>query len=413
MEKEIDMSKLSPMMVRYFETKKQYEDCILFYRLGDFYEMFFDNALTASRELEITLTGKQCGLEEKAPMCGVPHHSVSSYVAKLVEKGYKVAICEQLEDPKAAKGLVERDVVRIITPGTITEENILDEKKNNYLGVIYKGKKTGIAFSDISTGEVYTTEVTDTDDVMSELARYNPTEIVINKLAEKEYKPKIKLRFTSVIDEMEEDYFEDETNKVISEQFKNAPALSEYCEKAVLGMVRYLMETQKRSVDYIDSITVYRISEYVEIDPATRRNLEITETMRDKAKKGSLLGVIDKTQTSMGARLLKQWTEKPLINPVDINKRLYAVNELFSDIMLRGDLRDVLAGIYDIAKNNQQSVARKCIGKGFAFVKSIAYQASGAEISFVKIQIRCIIRPFFKAGYYGRYQNIDRQCNFG
>ena len=350
MEKEIDMSKLSPMMVRYFETKKQYEDCILFYRLGDFYEMFFDDALTASRELEITLTGKQCGLEEKAPMCGVPHHSVSSYVAKLVEKGYKVAICEQLEDPKAAKGLVERDVVRIITPGTITEENILDEKKNNYLGVIYKGKKTGIAFSDISTGEVYTTEVTDTDDVMSELARYNPTEIVINKLAEKEYKPKIKLRFTSVIDEMEEDYFEDETNKVISGQFKNAPALSEYCEKAVLGMVRYLRETQKRSVDYIDSITVYRISEYVEIDPATRRNLEITETMRDKAKKGSLLGVIDKTQTSMGARLLKQWTEKPLINPVDINKRLYAVNELFSDIMLRGDLRDVLAGIYDIAR---------------------------------------------------------------
>ncbi len=345
---EIDKEKLSPMMIRYMETKKQYEDCILFYRLGDFYEMFFDDALTASKELEITLTGKQCGLEEKAPMCGVPFHSVSGYVAKLVEKGYKVAICEQVEDPKTAKGLVARDVVRIITPGTITEENILDEKKNNYLAVIYKGERIGLAFADISTGEVFTTEVYELDEVMSELARYSPTEIVLNKSCEKEYKPKIKLRFTSLVETRDENYFDDLL--VLREQFKNPPVLEKYSEKAVLGAVKYLRETQKRSVDYIDSVTVYSLSEYVEIDPATRRNLEITETMRDKAKRGSLLGVLDKTETSMGARLLKQWTEKPLVNPIDINKRLYAVEELFSNLILRGDIKAALSGIYDIAR---------------------------------------------------------------
>lgn len=345
---DIDKEKLSPMMARYIETKQQYGDCILFYRLGDFYEMFFDDAITASRELEIVLTGKQCGLDEKAPMCGVPFHSVSGYVSKLVEKGYKVAICEQVEDPKNAKGLVARDVVRIITPGTITEENILDEKKNNYLAVIYKGEKTGLAFTDISTGEVFTTEAENADEVFAELARYSPTEVLLNKECEIEYSAKIKSKLNSSLEVRDEEYFSD--YDILKSQFKNPPALKKYSEKAVLGAVKYLRETQKQSVNYIDNVTVYSVSEYVETDMATRRNLEITETMRDKTKRGSLLGVLDRTETSMGARLLKQWIEKPLVNPVEINKRLYAVNELYSNLILRGDIKEALGGIYDIAR---------------------------------------------------------------
>lgn len=345
---DIDKAKLSPMMARYIETKEQYKDCILFYRLGDFYEMFFDDAITASKELEIVLTGKLCGLDEKAPMCGVPFHSVSGYVSKLVEKGYKVAVCEQVEDPKTAKGLVARDVVRIITPGTITEENILDEKKNNYLAAVYKGEKTGLAFADISTGEVFTTEAENADEVFSELARYSPTEILLNPDGEKEYARIIKSRFCASAEIREEEYFSE--YDILKSQFKNPPALGKFSEKAVLGAVKYLRETQKRSVDYIDGVTVYALSEYVEIDMSTRRSLEITETMRDKSKRGSLLGVLDKTETSMGARMLKQWLEKPLVNPVEINKRLYAVNELYSNLILRGDIKEALSGIYDIAR---------------------------------------------------------------
>ncbi len=345
----MEKEQITPMMSRYLTTKEQYSDCILFYRLGDFYEMFFDDAKTASRELEIALTGKSCGLKERAPMCGVPYHSAASYISKLVEKGYKVAICEQVEDPKTAKGLVKREVVRIVTPGTIIEENMLDDKKNNYLGVIFSdGKTFGLAFSDVSVGEIYTTETQNQDDVMSELARYSPSEIVVNKLSEKFFEKNS--RFNLKPEVMEEDFFARDAKKIVTEQFQNPPQMGDCGEKAVAGILKYIEHTQKRSVKYIDRIEVYSVSQFMEIDPATRRNLEITETMRDKTKRGSLLWVLDRTKTSMGARLLKQWVERPLLNPIEINKRLYSVEELFGNIMLRDDLRTTLAGIYDIAR---------------------------------------------------------------
>ena len=345
----MEKEQITPMMSRYLTTKEQYSDCILFYRLGDFYEMFFDDAKTASRELEIALTGKSCGLKERAPMCGVPYHSAASYISKLVEKGYKVAICEQVEDPKTAKGLVKREVVRIVTPGTIIEENMLDDKKNNYLGVIFSdGKNFGLAFSDVSVGEIYTTETQNQDDVMSELARYSPSEVVINKLSEKFFEKNS--RFNLKPEVMEEDFFARDAKKIVTEQFQNPPKMGDCGEKAVAGILKYIEHTQKRSVKYIDRIEVYSVSQFMEIDPATRRNLEITETMRDKTKRGSRLWVLDRTKTSMGARLLKQWVERPLLNPIEINKRLYSVEELFGNIMLRDDLRTTLAGIYDIAR---------------------------------------------------------------
>ena len=345
----MEKEQITPMMSRYLTTKEQYSDCILFYRLGDFYEMFFDDAKTASRELEIALTGKSCGLKERAPMCGVPYHSAASYISKLVEKGYKVAICEQVEDPKTAKGLVKREVVRIVTPGTIIEENMLDDKKNNYLGVIFSDDKNfGLAFSDVSVGEIYTTETQNQDDVMSELARYSPSEVVINKLSEKFFEKNS--RFNLKPEVMEEDFFARDAKKIVTEQFQNPPKMGDCGEKAVAGILKYIEHTQKRSVKYIDRIEVYSVSQFMEIDPATRRNLEITETMRDKTKRGSLLWVLDRTKTSMGARLLKQWVERPLLNPIEINKRLYSVEELFGNIMLRDDLRTTLAGIYDIAR---------------------------------------------------------------
>ena len=344
-------NEMTPMMTQYLETKEQYADCILFYRLGDFYEMFFDDAITCSRELEIALTGKDCGLEERAPMCGVPFHSASSYIAKLVEKGYKVAICEQVEDPKEAKGLVKREVVRIITSGTVIEENMLDGTKNNYLGVVYfSGGDIGLAFSDISTGEVYTTHTSEKDDVMSELARYSPSEIVINTSAKEKLFKKYDERNLSALEVMDEDFFDGNTDALLSGQFGDGFVLDNSSKKAVVGILRYLEHTYKQNMKYIDNINVYSMSEFMEIDPATRRNLEITETMRDKAKRGSLLWVLDKTKTSMGARLLKQWLEKPLINPIEINNRLYSVNELYNNIILRDDVRDVLSGIYDIAR---------------------------------------------------------------
>ncbi len=338
--------KMSPMMLRYLQTKEEYPDCILFYRLGDFYEMFFDDAITASRELELTLTGKNCGLEERAPMCGVPFHSASVYVQKLVAKGYKVAICEQLSDPKEAKGLVDRGVVRVVTAGTLTDENMLDEKKNNYLCIIYKENGFGIAFCDISTGEVYVTLAGGKEEAINEIVRYLPSEIVLNKTAKESG---VAGGFDVSISEYAEDYFEADDAK-ISAQFKAVPDLTFEQKKAVSGMIKYLEHTQKGRVSYVDTLTVYGAKEYMDIDSATRRNLEITETMRDKARRGSLLGVLDRTKTSMGARKLKQWLEKPLINPIEINKRLYSVEELSKNIMLCDELRELLSGIYDISR---------------------------------------------------------------
>ena len=347
---------MTPMMTQYLKTKEEYEDCILFYRLGDFYEMFFDDAIKASKELEITLTGKDCGLSERAPMCGVPFHSASVYIAKLIEKGYKVAICEQVEDPKTAKGIVKREVIRVVTPGTVVDEELLDEKNNNYLAVIYSQRdKYGFAVSDISTGEIYTTEISGADEALNEIARYEPKEILLNSDAAEKLSAQVELRFHITPDA--DDFFENsEFEKNILQQFgKNS--LSEialdtkpYAVRAVGAMIAYLEHTQKTSLTYLNTINTYEVNQYMDIDVNTRRNLEITETMRDKVKRGSLLWVLDNTETSMGARLLKQWIEKPLINPIEINKRLYSVKELTENIMLRDDLSVVLSRTYDISR---------------------------------------------------------------
>ena len=345
--------KLSPMMQRYLETKEQYPDCILFYRLGDFYEMFFDDAKTASKELELTLTGKNCGLPERAPMCGVPFHSANVYIERLVAKGYKVAICEQLEDPKNAKGLVDRGVVRVITAGTRTFENMLDDKNNNYFLTVCKKGSTALVFCDISTGEVFACELKKDSSVLNEIARYAPSEVILNSAAKTQFERDIVSRITEAVTEYDDAFFETDI-ECIARQFKrDAQALSERTDalkSAVCAMIRYLEHTQKAHVDCIDAITLYDAGEFLEMDFATRRNLEITETMRDKAKKYSLLWVLDRTKTSMGARKLKQWLEKPLINAVSINNRLYAVKELKEDIMLADDFAAVLSKIYDIGR---------------------------------------------------------------
>ena len=353
----MDKQQVSPMMRHYISTKEEYPDSILFYRLGDFYEMFFDDALTVSRELELTLTGKDCGLEERAPMCGVPYHAAALYISRLISKGYKVAICEQTEDPKTAKGMVKRNVIRVVTPGTLVDEEFLDDKTNNYLAVIYMtGNTAGISVSDVSTGEIYTTEVIGKDEVLNELARYSPKEIIVNAEAAKNVSADIEMRLHISADERGDEFFGGDTAKKVLEQFgKNSLdelQLSDkpYAVNAVSAMLNYLEYAQKASIAYINSLNVYTAAQYMELDAATRRNLEITETMRDKTKKGSLLWVLDRTNTAMGARLLKQWVEKPLINPIEINKRLYSVRELTDNMMLRDELCEVLSGTYDISR---------------------------------------------------------------
>ena len=346
-------NELSPMMGRYLETKEEYPDCILFYRLGDFYEMFFEDAVTASRELELTLTGKNCGLEERAPMCGVPFHSASVYIQRLVAKGYKVAICEQLEDAKNAKGLVDRGVIRVVTPGTVTDENMLDERKNNYLCVLYRGGSIALAFCDISTGEVFVTKAENTKSALNEIARYSPSEIVLNNLAKPQFEKEITGRLTCHTESYDDSYFGFDEDKICGQFNMSSDALGlsiPEMKGAVCAMLSYLEHTQKGRVSFINKLTVYDACEFMDLDIATRRNLEITETMRDKAKKGSLLGILDRTKTSMGARKLKQWIEKPLINSIEINKRLFSVEELTRDVMLCDDFCELLSGIYDISR---------------------------------------------------------------
>lgn len=354
-EKEQEMT---PMMKQYLLTKNEYPDCILFYRLGDFYEMFFDDAKTASRELEITLTGKDCGLAERAPMCGVPYHSVTGYVSKLIEKGYKVAVCEQTENPKEAKGLVKRDVVRVITPGTLIEDALLDEKSNNYLMVIYTAqKKAALVFCDISTGEIFATEVNSVSEIINETARYNPKEIIINSLGKDALSNKISQKFNITPDFNRDDMFEaDGAMDLVLEHFKvqNLGELGiegrDCLIIAAAAMLRYLFHTQKSTVSYMDKLTVYSANDYMDMDASTRRNLELTGTIRDNSRAGSLLGVIDKTRTSMGARLLRQWIEKPLLNVKDINLRIEAVDELTNSFEMRDLSKYTLDSTYDISR---------------------------------------------------------------
>ncbi|MEN2776888.1 DNA mismatch repair protein MutS [Acetivibrio clariflavus] len=354
------MATLTPMMQQYMDIKKQYEDCILFFRLGDFYEMFFTDAEIASKELEITLTGKDCGLEERAPMCGVPFHSADSYICKLINKGYKVAICEQVEDPATAKGIVKRDVIRIVTPGTVTDSAMLDDKKNNYLMSLYKYKNFfGIAFVDITTGDFTSTSIIIGNTIgklMDEIARFSPSEIVANGefLKDENLVKAVKTRFNTYISTIEDKYFE---IGYARDKFKSYFSDHEICENefdiyinASGALLEYLEQTQKVNLNHIQSFNKYKIEEYMILDAATRRNLELTETMREKNRKGSLLWVLDRTMTSMGGRTLRKWIEQPLINIYDIRDRLNAVREFKDKFMVRMEVRELLKRVYDIER---------------------------------------------------------------
>ena len=355
---------LSPMMQNYIAKKEEYKDCILFYRLGDFYEMFFDDAILASRELEITLTSRACGLDEKAPMCGVPFHSAEIYISKLISKGYKVAICEQLEDPKTAKGIVKRDVIRVVTPGTVIEKNMLDEKKNNFImSIVKKGFFYGLAVCDVSTGDFYATQITETNNfskLLDEIARYSPAEIVTNSMminSESEI-AQIKDRIDVCISEIKEEDFSENTD-LVSNMYtiinENGEKIDKFNDKlfvvsAINGLNSYLTDTQKIKLEHINRIKVYKTTRYMALDVNARRNLELVERMRDKSKRGTLLWVLDKTLTSMGGRLLRRWISDPLIEVDEINNRLQAVNELKENVMLRGEISELLKKVYDIER---------------------------------------------------------------
>ena len=359
------MAEYSPMMQKYLETKEEYKDCILFYRLGDFYEMFFDDAILVARELEITLTGKDCGQAERAPMAGVPHHAAEMYIAKLVNKGYKVAICEQLENPKDTKGIVKRGVIRVVTPGTVVESNMLEERKNNYIMSIFKsGIYFGISICDISTGEFYAAEIKDNHNfpmLLDEIARYTPSELVVNSMMAdcSEEMDKIKERFENVyVTKFNDKFFNMEVENLdlrFNIVDNNGKKIEDFHERtlaisSIHALVEYIEQTQKTTLDHINKIVVYQLSRYMALDINARRNLEITEKLRDKSKKGTLLWVLDKTSTSMGGRALRRWLNDPLVDVLEINRRLDAVKELKDDVMLRGDIIDSLKKVYDIER---------------------------------------------------------------
>ena len=356
---DININDLSPMMQKYIETKKEYSDCILFYRLGDFYEMFFDDAIVASKALELTLTGKNCGLEERAPMCGVPYHAVSSYLSRLVGMGHKVAICEQVEDPKLAKGLVKREVIRIVTPGTITDDN-LEEGKNNYIMCIFHVQnRIGISFADVSTGDFYSTEVEDNKKLFDEIYRIMPSEIICNEafIVSGINIDDLKERFNILITAMPSVYFEESKVKdVLFNHFNVSSYLSLGISDLSVGipaagcLLQYLYDTQKVSLSQITHIVPYIDSKYMLLDSQTRRNLELSETLREKKKTGSLLWVLDKTKTAMGARLLRSFIEQPLLNVSDIMYRQNAVCCLVNDSINCEELREYLNAIYDLER---------------------------------------------------------------
>ncbi len=359
-EQQIPVEDLTPMMQQYMETKKQYQDCILFYRLGDFYEMFFDDALTASKELEITLTGKACGLEERAPMCGIPYHAVEGYLTKLVSRGYKVAICEQLEDPKLAKGLVKRDVIRIVTPGTNLNVQSLEASKNNFLMCItYMPAKIGISVADVTTGDYYLTEVEDLKKLNDEIMKYEPSEIICNEafLVSGFDVENLKAKYHISVNALEPHVFDDDgCKRVLLRHFKVNTLIGLGIEEFPVGMIaagallQYLYETQKTDLAHFTHIYPYLTNKYMLLDSATRRNLELTETLRDKQKRGSLLWVLDKTKTAMGGRLLRSMLEQPLIDKEEMERRLDAIEELNKDSVSRDELREYLNPVYDLER---------------------------------------------------------------
>lgn len=355
----MDEAKLSPMMRQYLESKKEVPDALLFYRIGDFYEMFFEDAIKASKALDLVLTGKDCGLEERAPMCGIPYHAADSYVSKLVSQGFKVAIGEQVEDPKLAKGLVKREIIRVITPGTQTEETALEEGKNNYLSAIYPGNSgIGLATVDISTGELYSLSVSDSKELLDEISRFSPKEILcpIGFLEDKELSSALDSRFSLSITEKEKDYFgKEEADKILSSHFSSSiPGLGlEHAplERRALGAcLRYLYDTQKNILSHIRHIERFHREDYMLLDLSTQRNLELWETLRDKKKRGSLLWVLDKTHTAMGSRMLRHFLERPLRERRKMEERLDCIEELCQRYIDGEELREYLDSIYDMER---------------------------------------------------------------
>lgn len=352
------MAKMTPMMQQYLDTKERYTDCLLFFRLGDFYEMFFEDAKTASRELEIALTGRDCGQEERAPMCGVPYHAAQNYITRLVQKGYKVAICEQMEDPAMAKGIVRRDVTRVVTPGTVTDPAMLEEKKNNFLLAIHEHKQCyGIAAVDITTGEFFASQLTwgsSLRRLVDEIARLHPSEIVVGKalFEHQEFRRIIRDVIGAYVSKVPDETLTERHAKELLEGVAGAEELGdkELARIASGALMAYLVNTQKMEMQRILRITPYVVEHYMTIDSASRRNLELTETLRDAKKRGSLLWVLDKTATAMGGRKLRRWLEQPLLDIVDIETRLTAVAELKDSFMARNELMELLRGIYDIER---------------------------------------------------------------
>jgi len=354
------VAQLTPMMQQYIETKEKYKDCILFYRLGDFYEMFYEDALTASKELEITLTGKSCGQEEKAPMCGVPYHAVESYLNKLVRKGYRVAICEQVEDAKQTKGIVKREVIRIVTPGTNLNASALEESRNNYLmSIVYLDDIYGISIADISTGDYYVTQVSSLRALLDEITKYSPAEIICNHAF---YVSGVDIedmreRLSIVVTALDSWYFDDMScQNVLKEHFKISQleglGITDYeCGVIAAGsLLQYLYETQKNTLEHMTKLIPYSTGRFMVLDTSTRRNLELVETLREKQKRGSLLWVLDRTKTAMGARTLRSYIEQPLIAKEEIVRRQDAVQELLKDMITREELREYLQPIYDMER---------------------------------------------------------------
>ncbi len=356
-------NKLTPMMQQYLEIKEQYKDCILFFRLGDFYEMFFDDAITASKAMEVTLTGKSCGLQERAPMCGVPYHAADTYVHKLIEKGYKVAICEQTEDPAQAKGIVKREVIKIVTPGTLVNQTMLDESENNYLAALFAGNDDnyGLVYCDISTGELVASEYSSADaenEILNELVKLNVREVVMNqRIKGSELDKSLRSLTDAYVSALDDSYFE-KTNaeRSVCDHFQiKAVAglgLSEDSDMtAALGaLLSYLLETQKQSLGQLTRVKIEDTHDHMILDKAAIRNLELTETLFEKKVQGSLLGVLDATSTAMGSRKLKKWIKEPLNDSTRIDKRLNAVELMMDDIMLRNNIRESLKTVYDIER---------------------------------------------------------------
>ncbi len=376
-------SKLSPMMQQYLTIKERHQDCILFFRLGDFYEMFFDDAKLVSKELELTLTGRNCGLEERAPMCGVPFHSADTYIARLVEKGYKVAICEQIEDPAAAKGIVERDVIQIITPGTVTSQTMLNENENNYLASVYVDKdRMSISYCDISTGELYTTEEQNSlnlyENILNELVKIDAKEIIVNQeFLQRFGEEDVKVVTGGYVFALNDAYY---TKKAaedsVKAQFGSVSLTSlglagrDHCILSLGALLAYLLETQKQNLKQITRCAFYEMGKHMSLDKATLRNLEITETLYEKRVQGSLLGVLDKTGTAMGSRKMKQWLREPLNNAAEINLRLDAVEELTQQPLLENNLREALKMIYDFERLTGRIASGNANGKDLIALKA-------------------------------------------